>query len=123
MDLAEAPQRPQLLNPVLPFVQGFPQYRLAAKRWILDPMTTATVETILAALRVLSRHYDNGIPAGDDVALLRSCVVNQAEANLPIDELACLLVERARKKVREEKSHLSAVAEADKLTFRSGTQI
>ncbi len=86
-------------------------------------MTAATVETIRAALRVLSRHYDDNVPAGEDVALLRSCAIDQAETNLPIDELACLVVERTRKKFREEKSHLSAVAEADKLTFRSGTQI
>ena len=70
-------------------------------------MIAATVETIRAALRVLSRHYDDDVPAGADVALLRSCAIDQAETNLPIDELACLVVERARKKLREEQSRAS----------------
>jgi hypothetical protein len=85
-------------------------------------MTAATVEAIRVALRVLSRHYD-AVPEDDDVALLRSCVVNQAEANLEIDKLACLVLERARKKVREEKSHVSAVAEAEKRAFRSAKRV
>jgi len=66
-------------------------------------MTAATIETIQAALRVLSRHY-NDVPASVDVVLLRSCAIDQAETNLPIDELACLVVERARKELQEENS-------------------
>jgi hypothetical protein len=60
-------------------------------------MTAATVETIRAALRILSRCYDGRFPAAEDVTLLRSCAIDQAEADLPMDELACLVVERARK--------------------------
>ena len=65
-------------------------------------MTPAAVKTIRAALRILSRHYDADLLVAEDVALLRSCAIDQAEVNLPIDELACLVVERARKFGKEK---------------------
>jgi hypothetical protein len=74
-------------------------------------MSEQSLIRIRLAVRVLSCYYDTPpqLPDVSDIDALRACAETMAEAALPLDELACMIVHREQ---RNNTAELESAVEA-----------